>query len=480
MRYGILFCLLFVWSVAAGEIFVQEKAIKLPGAYYFLPLRVHDNKAAFGYISKIKPTPQEIRQEQRRIRHIIEASIEREYGSMQEWERENAKLGEQVATQIQKRSPAWLHALLPPQLVQEAVPFLLRGALFFAMHAKTSKEPYGNLGETGVVIVDKGVHKIKVGIDEPIISLDFSPDGRYLAAMSDLSYEDSRGRYQALARITLIDAKSYKILHQWVFANAVDELKFTPDGQLSFLTHDPKKWVKKRIHFIDLRTKRLLRKRLSFVCGTSEEWLGGIKIRHACYLYAPRGDLLLTREAGKLGFYDPKTLQKRFKLPGTFFVGFAHTKPLLVDRSGEVIDYAKGEVLYRFKDPLGCGFVMGAFMPDDKEVIFSDDFRHFFIFDLRFRRKVAQTRKLSDGGKIFMLTGDGRWIITQHIGSKHAIYQGFLKRARSEIKVVDARSLQTKQLIKLPPDQTVLAFVLAKEQLYWSDFDTFYIYKRVR
>ncbi len=481
MRYFALFIFLATFIFAKEKIYVLEKKIEIPHTYYFTPLKVHDGKAAFGYIGKIKPTPKEIEAQKRRIRHIIEENIKREYGSMQKWESENEKIGKQSARQIQKRAPAWVRYLLPPSLVQEAIPLLFKGALFFAMHTETSSELYGNLGDTGVVIIDDSVHKIKIGIDEPVVSLDFSPDGRYLAAMSDLSYEDKKGRYHTVAHITLIDSKNYKILHQWVFANAVDELKFTPDGKLSFLLHNPSDWGEKAIRFIDIQRRRLLERSLQFRCGNSTEWAGSIKITHACYLFSPKHSLLLTREGGKIGFYDAKTLQLHFKLPGTFFVHFAHSKPWLVERSGRVIDYAKGEVVRRFFDPMHVGFVDGAFGPKDERVIFSNHFRHFFIFDIALGDKIAQTKDMMrDGGKLFSLTKDGRWIVTEHISSHKVIYAKFLKRTKTDLKIIDAHTLKTTQLIQLPPHQTLLDFALMGERVVFSDFDTIYIYAKER
>ena len=475
--FGIFVAVATLW--AQMHPFKLAKSFHIPNTYYYTPLAVHGHVAAFGYIGKINPTPDEVRRERERIRHIIQASIEREYGSMQKWEEYNKKIGEQSAAQIQKSAPPWVRELLPETLVKEAVPFLLKGALLFAMHTKTSTEPYGNLGETGVVIVDEQAHKIKIGIDEPVVSLDFSPDGKLLAVMSDLSYEDKSGRYHAVARITLIDAVKYRIVHQWVFANAVDEVKFASNSILSFLVHNPAKWTQKAIRFIDLGSRRLMERTLAFLCGRSTEMAGSVKIVHPCYLFDPSHRVLLVRESGKIAVYDAATLQRRFVVPGTFFVGFAHKHPWFVERSGRVVDYAKKEVLRRFADPMKVGFVQGAFGPDDGEVIFSNHFRHFFVYDLASGSLRARTRHMMrDGGKLFVVTEDGKWIITQDISSKRVTYSGYLRRTKTGLKILDARSLRTVQRIELPPQQTVLEFGYSDGWLFASDFDTIYLFER--
>lgn len=462
------------------------KTVKIPGTYYFTPVALTRRFAAFGYVSKIKPTPQEVAQEKARIRRIIEGSIKREYGSMEGWEKENEKVAREAAGAMKKETPAWVQSILPPSLVQEAMPLLLKGALLYAMHSGEPTEPYGNLGETGIVLVgsDGDVHKIKLGLDEEVVSLEFSPDGSRLAAMTDLSYEDKAGRYHAVARITLVDTGTYRVKRQWIFANAVDEVKFTPDGKvLTFLMHNPKEWSEKAIRFIDLGSGRVMKKSLLFHCGDSTGDYYGMKRRAPCYVFAPNFNTLITREGGKLGFYDVRTLRRRFVTKGVgTFIAFAHHSPYLFElggRNGRLIDYAKGAVLRKFEDPIRFGFVSAAFTPDDRKLVVSDHVRKIFIFDAESGRKMAETRfPARDGAALFDLSDDGRWIVAPHpVPNRFARYEGAIKRQKCDLKIIDARFLKTVQYIPLPVNQTVVAFGTMGENLFFSDFDTIYLYK---
>ncbi|BCD67358.1 hypothetical protein NitYY0918_C0243 [Nitratiruptor sp. YY09-18] len=477
----ILFCPLF----AKDQVFYLVSSVQVPNAYYFTPLAIHNGKAAFGYISKIKPTRDEVEKQRERIRQIIQANIEKEYGSMQRWEEENKKIAKESAKQLQKNAPTWLQHLFPPSLVKEAVPFLLKGALFFAMHTKTASEPYGNLGECGVIIFDGKLKKIKIGIDEPVIALDFSPDGKYLGVMSDLSYEDSKGRYHAVARITLIDAHSYKIIHQWIFANAVDQLAFDAFGRVLFIVHNPAKWNEKALRFIDIVTKRLLPQYIPFYCGSGSMWYGSVKKIKPCFCLSPKRDLLLLRNGDQVVFYNLKDLKKYGELNNeaysSLYVKFAHVHPWLAKNNGEIIDYQQVKVMQKFHDPLKAGFVDAAFMPDDKRVIFTNHFGKFYIFVLQSGKLVGQTKNIiRDGGKLFVLTHDGRWIVTEHITNKFATYAGYLRRKKTDLKIIDPQTLRTVQRIAFPSDQTLITYALFGDRLIASDFDTLYIFERVK
>ncbi|HHD77400.1 MAG TPA: WD40 repeat domain-containing protein [Campylobacteraceae bacterium] len=478
-------------SVTAGiashgnKVYRLEKVIKFPGTYYFTPMTVCDRFGAFGYISKTKPTPQEVAAEKKRISRIIEGTIRREYGTLANWEMANKKIAGQTAAAMKQGMPAWVKSILPPELVQEALPLLLKGALLYAVHSGDSTEPYGNLGETGIVLVDSSgqADKIRLGLDEAVVSLDFSPDGRRLAVLTDLGYEDRSGRYHAAGRISLVDTAAHRVIRQWVFANAVHEVKFTPDGKaLTFLMRNPKKWREKAIRFIDIDSGKMLPKSLLFHCADATGDFYGMKRRALCYTFAPDFNTLVIRQGGKLGFYDAKTLGKRFETAGSgTFISFAHHAPLLFEESGRLIDYAKGILLRKLQDPLHIGFVDAAFTPDDSRLLVSDHFRKIFVFDPLSGRKIAETRfPARDGAALFELSNDGRWIITpQPVANRYARY-GSIKRRKNDLHIVDSRSLQTVQRISLPKNETLLAFETVGEHLFFSDFDTIYLYKEIR
>ena len=195
---------LLTWA----NIFELYTTEKIPGAFYFTPAASSKDFAIFGYMSKITPANRELEAEKKRINKIIDESIKEGYGSWENFEREMQKAGEKAAKKEKKEAPRWLKHLLPSSLIKETVPILLKGALLYVKtHPEASREPIGNVGETGIIIVDGwgNVTKIPLGINAPVESIAISHNGRMAAVLTDMSFEDKSGHLHILGEISIID-----------------------------------------------------------------------------------------------------------------------------------------------------------------------------------------------------------------------------------------------------------------------------------
>ena len=210
MRKMVLLLAMSLLAAAWGAPYHPEKTLTVPGAYFLTPALSSPRFAVFGYIAKTRPTPEEIEAESARIRQIIESGIRREYGSWEKYGEAMKRAGKESAAKAASEEPAWARTLMPPSLIEKAVPLFMKGVLQWAMaHPEARTEPFGNVGETGILLLDGkgGYTKIPLGIDQPVVSLDISPDGRYVAALCDMSTEDESGRLHTAGRIVLVDRK---------------------------------------------------------------------------------------------------------------------------------------------------------------------------------------------------------------------------------------------------------------------------------
>ncbi|BDY12844.1 WD40 repeat domain-containing protein [Hydrogenimonas cancrithermarum] len=483
MRALWLLSLLFATAIWAAP-FEQTRQIQIPGTYYFTPARSGGEWAAFGYVSKVEPTPEELEAHEKRMRTIIDEGIRREYGSWEKYEKAMREAGRKAAAREESGAPSWVKRLMPPAVVQEAVPLFLKGALTYAKsHPEASKEPIGNLGETGVILVSgRGEwRKVALGIDQPVLSLDFSPDGRELAVLTDLSVEDSKGRYHPVGRIDVLAVPSGKRLYSAIFANAVDEVCFTSDGEsLTFLVENPKKWNQKALRFIDRKTWRLEKRTLLFDSRDSSGEAFGKSYRVPHYRFSPNGErVALLLKDGGIGLFDTKSLRPVFEIEGGggAFV-FAHTRPWLFDDNGRLWNYETKTLRWRTKEsykPYRCV----AFLPGDGRIVASTIFGALRIFDAETGRTVAASRRHESYAGLFFPSRDGRHIFgfmsAPH--NRFAAYRGCLKRRAVALKVLDASDLRLRQLVDFA-DSTVLDATAGDDALFISDFDTIHIYRR--
>ncbi len=324
------------------SVYREVNRIKIPGALYFTPAASTGSVAAFACVSKIKPTPQEIAEEQKRINTIIDGTIKDTYGSWDNYEKALRRESTQAAESYEKQAPLWTKRLMPPTLIKETVPLLMKGALMFAKaHPEMQEEPIGKVGETGVVLIHSGGRfaKIKLGINQPVESLSFSPDGKTLAVLSDLSFEDKSGVLHVLGRISVISIPLHKVIKTWILNNITDEIKFSPNGSyLTFLVESPKNWKKSEIAFIDTHSWRLTPKLISFCSlNMSGDFYGkNYHVPHCKFSFDGKTIALLLNDKS-IGLYDVESLQSTFKIRGGGGAfAFSRNRPFLFDDNGRL------------------------------------------------------------------------------------------------------------------------------------------------
>ena len=253
-----LFIIIGIWArelqIRYPEVLYENKE-----SYFFRPAVANSEYAVFGYLGKVKPTRQEVEEQRKRLQAIIRGTIEQEYGSWENYQKVTQQLGEKAAKKIAQEAPA----ILPSSIVEKAVPLLLQGALYFAMHSGMSSEPIGNVGKTGIIVIDKNgrIRRIQLAINEPVEYIELHPTKPLAVVLCDASYEENY-RYHTVGHILLVDIQRGTVQKEWLFANATDQVEFTPNDKIAFIVQNPKKWSERALRFIDMQSGKLLQKSL--------------------------------------------------------------------------------------------------------------------------------------------------------------------------------------------------------------------------
>lgn len=461
------------------------------GGFYFTPAASSKEYAVFGYMSKIVPTPEEIEDEKRRIRAIIDESVRRGYGSWENFENTMREAGEKGAEKLEKEAPPWVRSLISPSLVREAVPLLMKGALLYAKrYPEKTRQPVGNVGETGVVVVNKdgGITKIPLGINEPVVSIDISLDGRLAAVLTDLSFEDKNGSLHLLGEISLIDLYSKKRIRSWIFANLAERVAFVPQTQfLAFDCHtDVKNLSKREVRLLDLRSGQPTKHHFPFISPGSGV-LRGKNITYPGFLVfiyrdSSRGahnPAIALYAEGAYEIRDLFTGEDLFKVRSSGrFLALAHNPPWLFTDLGELWDYEAGRLLASIKPRLK-GMLLpltnAQFIENDSHLLYLEgDF--LTLFDTHAYQEVARSEGVENSAGIFFLTPDDRFLISFIEGKRKISYQGrYLKRSPVCLRIISTQNLKAYQNICIE-DSTVIDAAMAGNLLVVSDYDRLHLY----
>ena len=485
---------LFVWlallfvtvTAASADPYRLERSLRIPGAYFFTPALSSPRFALFGYIGKARPTPEEIAAERKRIRRILDSAVKREYGGWEKYGEAMKEAGKEAAARAASEEPAWARTLMPPSLIEEAVPLLMKGALMWAMaHPEAQTEPFGNVAETGIVLLDaEGRYtKIPLGIDQPVLSLDISPDGRYAVALCDMSVEDEKGRLHTAGRICLVDTETKKVRFERIYANACGEVRFSPDGRrLAFVLRDPAAWERMAIRFIDLRSGRLEKGAILFEGADVSESFYGRKRRLPHFRFAGGRLVALfsSREKGVLCF-DARSLRRRGLLKGSgprFAAAKSH--PWIFDERGRLRRCGDGKGLFSLNLPRDTLHEIpeAVFFHGDRKLLAVDRMGCLYRVDTATRSYQKSECRPKNRSGLFFLTPDEKMAVAfrESPGGGFVRY-GPLKRRKTELRIFETGSLRMVQTIR-PPRSTVIDAAAAGNRLFVSDFERIDIYTK--
>lgn len=460
-----------------ANIFEPYAIKKIPGAFYFTPSASSMEFALFGYMSKITPTPEEIEAEKKRINAIIDKSIKKEYGSWENLEKEMREAGKETAQKESKEAPSWVNSLLPPSLMEEAVPLLMKGALLYSKaHPEAMREPVGNVGETGVIVVDPwgDVAKIPLGINTPVVSIDISPDGWTAAVLTDMSFEDENGRLHPLGEISLLDLRSKKRTYSRIFANLAEHVAFVPGlNLLSFEYYtDMKDFGKKEVRFIDLKSKQVTKIHFR-TYGNGSTSIYGKKVHYPNVIFAPNQPIVALYDNGFFEIYDILTGRKLLKvLNNGFKLAFAHRHPWVFTGIGELWDYQNKKLIAGRR---AAPYLDAKFSKDDDFILYVEQWGVVKRFDTR-SKTVVKTGDFSSKAGLFFFTPDDRLIITFVEGNGLVSYQkSYLRRRRACLRMIATEDLRAKQNICVK-DATVVDAAMPGNTLVVSDFDKLHVY----
>lgn len=469
-----------------ANVFKPYAVKKIPGAFYFTPSASSKEFALLGYMSKITPTPEEIEAEKERINAIIDEGVKRGYGSWDNLEKAMREAGEQSAQSVRKEAPQWVRSLIPPSLVKEAVPLLMKGALLYAKaHPEAMREPVGNVGETGVIVVNSWgkVTKIPLGINAPVLSIDISPDGWTAAVLTDMSFEDENGRLHPLGEISLIDLKSRTRTHSWIFANLAEHVAFVPGANmLAFDCYtDMKDFSKREVRLIDLKHKQVTKHHFHII-GSGSGSIFGKKVRYPGFIFAPNKPIVALYNKGMYELRDILTGQKLLKvIANSHVLAFAHRHPWVFTGIGELWDYQNKKRLAAIKPRLrGMMLPLGdaKFTKDDRNILYLEG---CFLtrFDTESARAIISTTESRSGAGLFFLTPDERFVVAFVSGKGMSAYKkNYLRRQRLCLRIIATEDLRAQQDICFE-DSTVVDAAMAGNTLIVSDFDQLHIYVNV-
>jgi len=470
-------------SANAFELYAVKK---IPGASYFTPAVSSKKLAIFGYMSKITPTVKEIEAEKKRINTIIDESVKKRYGSWDNFEKEMDKAGEEIVQKENKEAPSWVKSLLPPYLIKESVPLLMKGALLYVKaHPEASREPIGNVGKTGIIIVDKwgNITKIPLGINEPVESIAISHDGKTAAVLADMSFEDKNGRLHLLGEISLIDLRTKTRSYSRIFANLAGHVAFVPGTNwfgFDYYTN-MKDFAKKDVRFFDLKTKEVLKYHFH-TYGNNSALVKGKKVSYPNFFFGlnfPSHTPIVTLY--KKGFFEVYDVLKNKKLLNVLANGhtlsIAHSHPWIFTGVGELWDYQNANLLGSVKLAAGKSFpaIDAKFTKDDRSIVYVEAFGCPKRFDIKTKTVVKSCDFNSHAG-LFFLTPDNQFIVTFIEAKGMVTYKKhFLKRNKLCLRIIDTQNLHSRQNICLE-NSTVLDAAIAGNMLVVSDFDKLQIY----
>ena len=478
---GIVLFPLLSWAI----VFTPHTVKKIPGKFYFTPAASSSEFALFGYMSKITPTPKEIEAEKKRITTIIDEGIKKEYGSWKNFEKVIRKAGKETSREMQKETPGLFKTLMPPSLVKEAVPLLLKGALLFAKaHPEAMREPVGNVGETGVIVVDSwgGVTKIPLGLNVPVTSIDISPDGWKAAVLTDMSFEDKAGQLHVLGEISLIDLRAKKRTRSWVFANLAGHVAFVPTvaNLLAFTCYtDMRDFGKQELVFLDLKSGQLRGKYRFPIIGSGSASIHGRNVHYPGFKFAHDKPIVALYTKGIYELRNIITGEKLFKVKtNSHILAFSHSHPWLFTGLGELWDYQKKSRLAVVKRSFSPSFPLNdvQFTRDDSSVIYLEVTRSLYRLDTRSGRVVATTKRASKRAGLFFLTPDSRYVVSFVPMGGLISYRGrYLRRQRLCLRIFDTQNLRWQQDICVG-NSTVVDAAVAGRSLIVSDFESLHVY----
>lgn len=471
-----------------NNVFAPYATKKIPNTFYFTPAVSSKEFAIFGYMSKITPTPDELKAEKERINKIIDESIKGGYGSWGNFEKEMREAGKQTAQKERREAPSWLKSLLPPSLIKEAVPLLMKGALLYVKtHPEAMREPVGNVGETGVIVVDKwgNVTKVPLGINAPVESISISSDRKIAAVLTDMSYVDRKGHLHPVGEISFIDLKTKRRTYSKIFANLAGHIAFVPrTNWLAFDYYTDMKNFGKQdvIKFFDFKRKKVLKYKFH-TPGNGSASVFGKNINYPGFQFGfdPKSHtpIIALYNKGNFEIYNVITGKKLLKvLTNGHTLTFAHKHPWVFTGVGEWWDYQSGKLVGSVKLPSGKSFpaIDAKFTKDDSKIIYVDPFGCPKRFDTRIK-KVVQSCDFYSRAGLFFLTPDDQYIVTFMEGKGMVSYKKhYLKRSKLCLNIIDTQNLRLKQKI-CPKNSTVIDAAMAGDSLIFSDFDKLYIYK---
>ena len=484
-RYGILVIPFILFSVIPvwGQPFTPFKVEKIPGTYYYTPSASSKEFAVFGYVSKITPTPSEIEAEKRRISAIIDESVRTNYGSWQNMDRAFKKEGHKTLDEIEAKAPSWLRYLLPPTLIKETVPLFIKGALLYAKaHPEAMREPVGNVGETGILVVDKGgsVSKIPLGINAPVVSISISKNARLAAVLTDMGVEDEKGRLHPLGEISIIDLDIKKRVRSWIFANIAQRVAFTPlPNVIGFDCYkDMKDLSKRQLCFLNLKDGNLLKYRFDFCAGGSGD-IFGKTIHYDGFIFHPREPVVaLYNGKAQYEIWKISTKERIFRVRSGHPFVFASVHPWAFTSLGQLWDYRSGRLLHRVDLPQKASFLQQAIFSSKDQRLFCYDLGRLRCVDIDTRTgRVKNIRTSAKRGGLFFLLPEERYLASFVPNGGLVSYKGrYLRRQRLCLRILRSKDLAWMQDICMANKSTVLDGAAAGNIVAVSDFESLHLF----
>ena len=463
-----------MWAREEVNIRFPEILYESKESYFFRPGVSNSEYVVFGYLGKVKPTPQEVEEQRKRLQTIIKDSIEQEYGSWENYQKVTQRLGEKAAKKIEQEAPAWAQAILPPSIVKKAVPLLLQGALSFAMYSGMSSEPIGNVGKTGIIVIDKNgrVRRIQLAINEPVEYIELHPTKPLAVVLCDASYEENY-RYHVVGHILLVDLQKGIVQKEWIFANATDQVGFTPDDKIAFIVQNPKKWSERALRFIDMQSGKLLQKSLYPMSK-------GSYIEKRGVLFFPKRfgfwhNLLIVAAPKGWDIYRYPSLKRIGHIfSGKQFLALAKSHPWLFNDIGCVWDIQKVQklvCLYPKEDFRG-----GIFLDNDKKIATTNIGLFVRLYDAVTGKRIAQDNIRLHKGNVFVTDDEGRYLFAGKSGSGRKLIRVMGVR-RGLVGVNIFTNTLTFIAYIEPKKDTTVSYTVRGNRLYLGGVKAIYSYR---